>query len=294
MAASLSEIEGQRDFVLNELKKLGFKLNEKKSQLSPSTRKKFIGFVVETDASAEHVKISIPKERTNTVKKDIRRALRQGVVAARFLARMAGQLVSMTKAIIPTKLLLRNVYRLLSLKKDWQATLNVSLDVKNDLVAGSFRPLERKSLKSLSSRMGDSGNRCIPRGLGKQTYGWRLTPEVCTGFLEFRNETKALERERNYCRTPQFKDFCERSVRQISFDSIRQREHGGLHQYAGRSESKPHKCSYQHSDTGKSKAFEGEQELRCRSAIPLFEQIRMDDTSTCIPISRHHMGSTHM
>ena len=126
-------------------------------------------------------------------------------------------------------------------------------------------------------------------------------PEVCTGFLEFRNETKALERERNYCRTPQFKDFCERSVRQISFDSIRQREHGGLHQYAGRSESKPHKCSYQHlilhgpkSDTGKSKAFEWEQELRCRSAIPLFEQIRMDDTSTCIPISRHYMGSTHM
>ena len=134
LAASLSEIEGQRDFVLNELKKFGFKLNEKKSQLSPSTRKKFIGFVVETDASAEHVKISIPKERINTVKKDIRRALRQGVVTARFLARIAGQLVSMTKAIIPTKLFLRNVYRLLSLKKDWQATLNVSLDVKNDLV----------------------------------------------------------------------------------------------------------------------------------------------------------------
>ena len=160
LAAGLSEIEGQRDFVLNKLKKFGFNLNEKKSQLSPSIRKKFIGFVVETHASAEHVKISIPKDRINTVKKDIRRALRQGVVTARFLARIAGQLVSMTKAIIPTKLLLRNVHRLLSLKKDWQAPLNVSIDVKNGLVwwLEAFRPLERKSLKSLSSRMGDSGN----------------------------------------------------------------------------------------------------------------------------------------
>ena len=47
LAASLSEIEGQRDFVLNELHKFGFKFNEKKSQVSPSVRKKFIGFVVE-------------------------------------------------------------------------------------------------------------------------------------------------------------------------------------------------------------------------------------------------------
>ena len=45
---------------------------------------KFIGFVVETDAAVGQAKISIPKERIQKVKKDIRRALQKGVVIARF------------------------------------------------------------------------------------------------------------------------------------------------------------------------------------------------------------------
>ncbi|GFR97329.1 Pol polyprotein [Elysia marginata] len=57
-----------------------------------------------------------------------------GAVTARFLARVAGQLISMTKAIVPTKLLLRNVYRLLSLKKSWQDRLSITDNVQKDLI----------------------------------------------------------------------------------------------------------------------------------------------------------------
>ena len=90
--------------------------------------------IFSTDASAEHVKISISKERSNTAKKRH---------STSFTSRRGhGQISSShsrtagldDKSYNTIKLLLRNVYRLLSFKRHWQATLNVSLDVKNDLV----------------------------------------------------------------------------------------------------------------------------------------------------------------
>ena len=134
LASGKEDIVKHREFVLNELKNFGFKLNKDKSELEPSTKKKFIGFVIETDATAGQVKISIPKDRIHKVKQDIRRILKQVEVTARFLARVAGQLISMTKAIVPTKLLLRNVYRLLSSRKDWKSRLIINDNVKKDLI----------------------------------------------------------------------------------------------------------------------------------------------------------------
>ena len=133
LSAGVLHIESQKQFALCELKKFGFSLNEPKSQLTPSNKKKFIGFLVETDPNAKLVKISIPRDRITKVKKDIRRALKAGKVSARFLACIAGQLISMTKAILPTKLILRNVYRLLGTKKDWKDTLYISKAVQHDL-----------------------------------------------------------------------------------------------------------------------------------------------------------------
>jgi len=102
-------IESQRNFVLEELQKFGLQINSEKSCLTPSQKVKFIGFVIETNANENSVHLTISKDRISKVKRDIKRALKHGHVSARFLARIAGQLVSMTKAIIPTKLFLRNV-----------------------------------------------------------------------------------------------------------------------------------------------------------------------------------------
>ena len=55
-------------------------------------------------------------------------------MSARFLACTAGKLIYMTKAIVSTKLLLRNVYRLLGTKRDWKDVLCISNPVKQDLL----------------------------------------------------------------------------------------------------------------------------------------------------------------
>ena len=52
------------------------------------------------------------------LKRDIVRALSVSSKKARFLARICGQLISFTKAILPTKLLLRNLYADLKLRVD--------------------------------------------------------------------------------------------------------------------------------------------------------------------------------
>ena len=133
LADKVDKIDSQKQFALSELKKFGFTLNEQKSNLTPSNKYKFIGFIIETDPIVDQVRISIPKDRIHKVKNDIKRTLKAGVVSARFLACIAGQLISMTKAILPTKLLLRNVYRLLATKKDWRDKLCLSGAVCQDL-----------------------------------------------------------------------------------------------------------------------------------------------------------------
>ena len=48
--------------------------------------------------------LSIPCERIKKVKRDIKRTLNLGRISARGLARITGQLISMSKAVLPAKL----------------------------------------------------------------------------------------------------------------------------------------------------------------------------------------------
>jgi len=136
-----TNIGNTRDYVLKVLQELGFHINFDKSSLDPSCRKTFIGYVVDTVKSPNGIWIEIPGARIRKVKHDISRILKSESVTARALARVAGQLVSMTKAILPTKLMLRNVYRLLSSRKSWSDTLQLDQHSKDDLTwwHGSLR-----------------------------------------------------------------------------------------------------------------------------------------------------------
>ena len=55
----------------------------------------------------------------------IRLALKKKVLSARSLARISGQCIAMSKAIIPTKLLLRNIYKVLRKRTSWQDKLEL-------------------------------------------------------------------------------------------------------------------------------------------------------------------------
>ena len=51
---------------------------------------------------------------------DIVHALKAGMVSARGLAKIMGQCIAMTKAIVPGKLLLCNIYHVIALRRDWE------------------------------------------------------------------------------------------------------------------------------------------------------------------------------
>lgn len=126
-------INKTRDWVLEELKNLGWFLNVEKCQLVPANRARYIGYIVETRVERGDVVLTIPKERITKVKRDIARILRKGTATARGLARVAGQCISMTKAVLPAKLLLRNLYRCLAQKKSWQDSLCIDPATEVDL-----------------------------------------------------------------------------------------------------------------------------------------------------------------
>ena len=127
-------ISFSKNILLDTLKTLGYIINEKKSALEPSEYAKFIGYEIHTNKYADTVYLQIPKDRIKKLKTEIKRALKLGYCQARGLARITGQIISMCKVFLPAKLLLRNLYRLLSQKKTWQDKLVIDQPSRKDLI----------------------------------------------------------------------------------------------------------------------------------------------------------------
>ncbi len=132
-AAPPLDIVAERDLVVGVLAKLGFYINVGKSSLDPAPVKVHIGYKIDTVKEEGKVWISIPAPRIQRLRHDINRLLRKDCVSARALARVAGQCVAMSTAIIPAKLLLRNLYRLLRTRSSWQEILTIDQGTRCDL-----------------------------------------------------------------------------------------------------------------------------------------------------------------
>ena len=126
-------IQASRDIVVSVLKSLGFFINFEKSSLEPESQKKYIGYIIDTEKVPDAVFICIPKERVKKLKRELRKVLHNGFVSARNLARITGQCISMSKAVLPAKLLLRNLYRLLKTKNSWSDQLPLDVASRQDL-----------------------------------------------------------------------------------------------------------------------------------------------------------------
>ena len=120
------------DFVIHTFQDLGWQINWGKSDLTPAKEKIFVGFNVSTYNNEPWIKVLPAKIRK--LRRTIGRCLNKTTVTARELARIIGQCVAMTKAVIPGKLLLHNCYRTLSTKKDWNSTVTIDVYVKKDLI----------------------------------------------------------------------------------------------------------------------------------------------------------------
>ena len=120
-------------FLLDTCDKLGLRINFEKSSLEFSTSKKYIGYIVSSDNSCGKPYIAIPADRISKLKKDILRVIDKQTINARFLARICGQCISFAKAILPAKLLLRNLYAVLARRKNWSDSLLLTDAAKQDL-----------------------------------------------------------------------------------------------------------------------------------------------------------------
>jgi len=130
LAAQKDLIERQKTLLIDTLCELGWVINEQKSSLTPSMCKTFIGYKITT---GNKPCLMVPKERLYKLRKDLKRVLAHSQVKARILARITGQCVSMAKAIMPAKLLLRNAYRLLASKITWEDMLQIDSATRSDL-----------------------------------------------------------------------------------------------------------------------------------------------------------------
>ena len=133
LTARADIIDSQIATLIHTFNTLGILINWEKSQLNPSTEIEFIGYIIRTESSDGQVWIEIPKRRITRLRHDIKLVLNKGVVSARGLARISGQCISMSKAILPAKLLLRNLYRLLRSRTSWQDKLILDLGTIKDL-----------------------------------------------------------------------------------------------------------------------------------------------------------------
>ena len=133
VTASSSEITDQTDLVIHTFEDLGFSINYNKSMLQPSNTVEWLGYIINTTGPDQTPWITIPPGRIQKLRHDIRRAIRTSRIKARYLARIAGQCISMCKAILPAKLKLRNIYKILRTKTSWQDDLTLDEAARLDL-----------------------------------------------------------------------------------------------------------------------------------------------------------------
>ena len=134
LADTPHDIDLSKSKLIFTLHRLGFFIKYDKSQLNPEFQAKFIGYIIETTKEKGAIWLFIPKDRIAKTKKDIRRIVKNKTVPAKILARIAGQIVSMCKVLVPAKLLLRNVYRLLKTKCSWKDMLTLDIPTTEDLI----------------------------------------------------------------------------------------------------------------------------------------------------------------
>lgn len=122
----------QRDFILQTFTELGWEINWEKSELEAKKELVFVGYIVSTHGQRGPW-LRVTAAKIHKLKRSIKRCLSLGTVTARGLARITGQCISMTKAILPAKLLLRNTYRVLSTRQNWDSLVTLDRPAEQDL-----------------------------------------------------------------------------------------------------------------------------------------------------------------
>ena len=126
-------LQKQKEFALETLEKLGWQINYEKSKLIESTKCQFIGFNMFSEGpNGPWIKV-LPK-KLHKLKCHIQVALSLRRVTAQFLAKIGGECIAMMRAVLAAKLLLQNLYCMLSYRSSWDSVLEVSKACIKDLM----------------------------------------------------------------------------------------------------------------------------------------------------------------
>ena len=121
------------ELVVDTLVDLGWKINYEKSCLIPSDKIEYLGLQIQNRDDGVPV-LKVPNSKISKVRKDIKRVLKQEYVSARVLSKVAGQCNFICKAVLPGRLMLRNIYRLIKEKITWESKLKLDTGAINDLL----------------------------------------------------------------------------------------------------------------------------------------------------------------
>ena len=123
------------NYVRQTLEKLGFTINLEKSCLTPQTKCQFLGFIYNT----QNMTLKLPQDKGLKILKDVRKLKNLNTCKIRFLAHVAGLLVSACPAVKYGKMYTKMIERekFLALKRtkgDFDKEIEVSVILKKELV----------------------------------------------------------------------------------------------------------------------------------------------------------------
>lgn len=133
LGRSENECAEARNRVLALLHNLGWHVNEKKCSLQPAQTIEFLGFLVDFRGSPT---VNATAAKMRALKHDLRRLLStasHGPVPVRRLAQIAGTCCSLTRAVLPGKFMLRNVYRDIQTATSWGGNVTLSDPARRDV-----------------------------------------------------------------------------------------------------------------------------------------------------------------
>jgi hypothetical protein len=133
VAAHPHSILEQRELVIKTFQDLGFTINFEKSCTTPSNRVTYIGYIIDSIGRDNTPWLYMTQAKIRKLKKDITRCLESNRIRARQLAKIAGQAIAMSRAILPGKLKLRSIYSLLGAKSSWSDILSINSECARDL-----------------------------------------------------------------------------------------------------------------------------------------------------------------
>eukprot|EP01122_Echinamoeba_exundans_P007166 TRINITY_DN213_c0_g1_i6.p2 TRINITY_DN213_c0_g1~~TRINITY_DN213_c0_g1_i6.p2 ORF type:complete len:549 (+),score=20.96 TRINITY_DN213_c0_g1_i6:1731-3377(+) len=146
--------------------RLGWFLSESKSRTTPSQRQEVLGFQIDTTGEPT---LRVPAAKIRQASHQISRLLRkaeEGPVPVRHIAQLAGQLVSMTRAIVRGKLLLRSFYRCIAKRRSWKDLVARAI---HNICAIHQIQIRAVHLPGTSNDIADRESR------RKDRYNWRIS-----------------------------------------------------------------------------------------------------------------------